>query len=181
MRNLTASILIILSLGCTESTNEQKDYDPILSLVKIKQLNYDSLTFVPKLTHYKYYNQDLQDSLTPPKASPRHINEFDIAYSIASKDLFKGKDQLDFLQKQILDTLNTFEMDFSGLNQNLNESSRVSNHFISFYRPLFNLDSTAVYIQYEIYDNGYIEGEGLILRRNGKSWDQQGLVTQWMN
>lgn len=181
IRFLILILLVCFTVGCSKDTNKKVDkIDKVISdFVTSSYFKYDSTTIVSDLINYSYYNTKSGDSLIPPSGNPRHLNEFDVAYSIAAKDRFKGLNELNFLRAQILDSTERFKIDLDQIPQILNQKPEGVEKFIVFYRPLFNIDSNVVYLQYDLYDHGYEEGEGLILILSDGNWKLDGIVSQW--
>ncbi len=181
-------ILTVFMAGCTNieqsKTTNTALIDLIADFINSDDFIYDDSTYIiPEFSSYEYYEPEFINGLeAPPPGQLSYLNEINIARSITAKDYFESDQEIEFLKEQIL---NSNEISASlSLNQIedkidlrlINESSSI---WINFYVPLYNLDSTVAYLQYNYYDHGYEEGAGIILARKDTTWKIEGMVKQW--
>lgn len=181
-------VLALFIASCTNveqsKTTNTTSVDLIAHFINSDDFYYDDSTYIiPEFSSHEYYEPEIINGLeAPPPGQLSYLNENKIARSIASKDYFESDQEIEFLKEQIL---NSNEISASlNLNQIedkidlrfINESSSI---WINFYVPLYNLDSTVAYLQYNYYDYGYEEGAGIILARKDTTWKVEGIVKQW--
>lgn len=114
------------------------------------------------------------------------INEVDIVESIQNEKFPNDSSTLKHLKMQILDRpeiKNSFYLNFSLKNLWTN-SKDLPEEFYVFYFPLYNLDSSAMYLQYDYYfgfPGEYGDGGAFLLEENKDgTWFEKEWKSTWV-
>ena len=132
-----------------------------------------------KLLPYEYYEIERTDDglATQPKPGFQWKNEENFIEWIGLPEYFDASDS-EHVKNQILNSgmvaasidlcaLDVF--DFQG-----------EDAWYVFYVPIFNVDSTVAYIQYDHYDAGYGEGNAAIFIKEQGQWKYYKFIPGWM-
>ncbi|WP_194778276.1 hypothetical protein [Pararhodonellum marinum] len=93
----------------------------------------------------------------------------------SSKDLDHIREQL-ILSEEVAKRNRIIDLNDSDLT---NKGDKISVWY-NFYVPIFNLDSSAVYVQYDYNENVYGEGNGAVLIRKEDRWELLVWLDRWM-
>jgi len=138
-----------------------------------------------RLLSYTYYEtQYTKDSLQiplPTEPFTEYQNEINMIETIANHEYFSSKDA-DHLKHQLKRSREVSKSvkfsTLSSLNLEMKEAKLSYGYF--FYVPIFNLDSSAVYVQYDCHNNLYGDGNGALLIKDNGKWKKAEWFTRWM-
>ena len=165
------------------------------TLIEYKSIRSDSLInsqLLPFLVHEKEYTEDgLSPPSPPPSLKGTYINEEYLIHFLNSdqfirepgfenKDFLSKEEDLKHLKRQIENSKEwAKETDikdyYSAYKYDRNEKEGYH-----FYTPLFNSDSTEVYIQVDFYEGVYGDGTGYFLIKENGVWKVVGSTGIWM-
>ncbi|WP_057939772.1 hypothetical protein [Algoriphagus resistens] len=139
------------------------------------------------LLAYEYYEQEnIEDGYAvPPPYYTSSKNEFDFINSVELNTFFHDSASIAHIKHQLLNSkkiakkykLSTLDIVKLGV------KNRDPNSWYSFFLPIFNADSSAVYLQYDFYANGlggYGEGNGAIFLKKNGEWEYQDFIPGWI-
>ena len=187
-------LFIIISCSLSKQILSNEDSTLVVELLE-KIIENDSLyetrTINKFLLPYEYYEQEFTEDgdLAPPPASRNpnaSKNEFDIANSIKLNPFFSDPASLAHVKHQLLNSekiakkykLSTHDLVSLGKNNEDKDS------WYSFYLPIFNADSSAVYMQYDFYPNsngGFGWGNGAVFLKENGEWRYHDFIPGWIN
>ncbi|RAI88438.1 hypothetical protein [Algoriphagus yeomjeoni] len=184
----------ILSCSTSKQISENEDSKLIIELIE-KFIAHDSLynarTINEYLLPYEYYDQEFTEDgyLAPPPATINpnaSKNEFDIANLFELTQFFNDSASMAHVKDQLLNSreiaknykLHRLDLVKSEIN------NKIPNSWYSFYPPIFNSDSSAVYMEYDFYTNGMGSvgyGNGAVLIKKKGLWEYNAFIPGWEN
>lgn len=184
----------ILSCSSSKQISENEDSKLIVELIE-KLIAHDSLygtaTINEYLLPYEYYEQEFTEDgyQVPPPPTPNpnaSKNEFDIANSFELTKFFSDSVSITHVKHQLLNSGKIAKKyKLTRLDLVKSEINNESQHSLySFYLPIFNADSSAVYMEYDFYTNGFGSvgyGNGAVFLKKNSKWVYQTFVPGWMN
>jgi hypothetical protein len=180
MRAIPFILLALVIFSCCDSSKSTIiSQDKLIAYISQRFIEHDSLyrySLVSiELLPYQYYKLEfIEDSLLvpPPSSNYSWKNEELLIKDINLDDYFGDSASKKHLKYQITNSekfiasLNLEKLNPKILGLQFKDSSR----FYVLYPPLFNIDSSAAYIQYDHFDNGYEEGNGAIFIIQENEW-----------
>lgn len=146
----------------------------------------DDVFICHTLKPYEYYEIELtDDGLRIPPKDPFVRNELDIVESLQNEKFPNVGLTLMHLKMQILDrSKNKSSRHLNSPLKNLwTNSEDLPEEFYVFYIPLYNLDSTAMYLQYDYFvgfPGGYDEGGAFLLEKDKDgTWFEKEWKSTW--
>ncbi|WP_339759162.1 hypothetical protein [Algoriphagus aquimarinus] len=182
---------LIFSCSQIKQISKSEESKLILELLE-KYIVHDSLyetrTINKYLLPYEYYEQEYSEDgdLAPPPYGYGSKNEFDIINSIELNPFFSDSASIVHVKHQLLNSekiakkhkLSTLDI------VNLAMNNEDQDSWYSFYLPIFNADSSAVYMQYDFYPNGFGGfgwGNGAVLLKENGEWKYHDFIPGWIN
>lgn len=133
-------------------------------------------SIIPKLKPYSlYYPLFTDDGLEIPPSPPDFKESFTspekLITEIEDSTLFILQNDSSFVKEQILYSKDLYSNFFISelISKKIDKDSINYDQLYLFYTPIFNKDSSAVYVKYDHYYYTFAQGVGLLLaKRNGK-------------
>ena len=185
-----------LDNSVVESTINPEETDQIFkTLIEYKSIGPDSLInsqLLPFLVHEKEYTEDGTSVPSPPPSlNGTYINEeFLISYlnsdqfirepGFENKEFFSKKEDLKFLKRQVENSKKLAKQTDLKDYYSAYKYDRNKKEGYHFYTPLFNIDSTEVYIQVDFYEGVYGDGTGYFLVKENGVWKVVGSTGIWI-
>lgn len=184
----------ILSCSSSKQISENEDSKLIVELIE-NLIAHDSLynarTINEYLLPYEYYEHEfIEDGYQVPPPATRNPNasknEFDIANLLELGQFFSDSASIAHVKHQLLNSgeiaknYKLTRLDLVKLEMN----NRNQNSYYSFYLPIFNADSSAVYMQYDFYTNGIGSvgyGNGAVFIKKKALWEYHAFILGWEN
>ena len=187
---LAPLLLIISSCGANKQISESDDPELILELLEKLIVNdslYETRTMNKYLLAYEYYEQEFSDEghLIPPPYGIGWKNELDIINSIKLTQSFSDSISIAHVKDQLIKSKKNAKR-YKLNNQDLAKLGMINEDqtsWYSFYLPIFNSDSSAVYLQSEFYTNngtGYGEGNGTVFIKENGEWEFLESIPGWI-
>lgn len=182
-------IFFILLLSCQKTNQKDKSVNSKLILSLIEQyILTDSLNYhgfiISELQPYEYYElQFTDDSLRyPPPSGFNWMNETAVIEQIDLDSYFNDSVTRTHVKNQIVSSKELVDnLSLSSLGDDkLGLKFRNEESWYTFYLPIFNADSSAVYMQYDHFDNGYGEGNAAIFIKKDGKWIYLKFLPGWM-
>lgn len=184
-------LIIIVSVSCTQTENKnftRTGEDLFIEVIEnyiVEDSLYRTDIISPRLYPYIYYpTQYTEDGLEIPSPPSfydgEYIDENQLIERIGHQEYFSEKD-LDHVRYQIIssqDVSNTTNISKLSIMDSL-KAEEVTTWYI-FFVPLFNIDSSAVYVQYDFHDGYYGDGNGAILIKNKGQWKLIDWFDRWI-
>lgn len=183
-------LIIFVGVSCTQTNKINARLNESLFIEVIK--NYiveDSLyrtdIISPRLYPYIYYpTQYTEDGLeipSPPSFdNGEYIDENKLIERIGHQAYFSEKDG-DHLRYQIISSQEiSSTINISKLSKIDSLKAEEVTKWYIFFVPLFNNDSSAVYVQYDFHDDYYGDGNGALLIKNNGQWKLIDWFDRWI-
>lgn len=185
--------LILILIGCKPQTQEKPSQNgnvlisQIISDLIIDGRIKDNAFIYHTLKPFEHYNLEwTDDGLRIPLKDPFVRNEVDIVESIQNEKFPNDSSTLMHLKMQILDRLenkSSFNLN-SSLKNLWTNSEDLPEEFYVFYIPLYNLDSSAMYLQYDYYSGfpgRYGDGGAFLLEKvKEEIWIEKKMISTWI-
>ena len=183
-------ILIILLTSCnlTHQQGELKDAALVTHLIEQFILT-DSLNqygfVITELRHYEHYDLKYTDGgirHPSPGSSYKWKNETSLIEYIDLTEYFDDSISSQHVKSQIMSSKEYAEsIDLSSLGEvTLGANFEDTLSWYLFYLPIFNIDSSAVYIQYDHFDNGYEDGNAAVFIKKDDEWVYYKFLLGWI-
>ena len=180
----------------TELNYNKEETTEIFKTVIIKRdIKPDTLINCKLIPFFPYEPEYSPDGLEAPSPPPSlkgyhsnaerlirffNSNEFIKEDDSIKRRFFSKKGDLEYLKSQInLSEKLTETTNLKNLFSDYN-SNRTKRDGYHFYTPLFNVNGTEVYIQYDFYDGVYGDGFGIILIKENNKWKIVRTVALWI-
>ena len=182
-------ILIVLLNSCKQTSHKNEPLTSNLVANLIEQyILADSLNhygfIITELQPYEHYDlQYMDDGIRhPPPQGYKWKNEIALIEYIELEEYFTDSISSQHVKSQILKSKEFAEsIDLSSLGEvTLGTDFEDTLSWFLFYMPIFNTDSTAVYIQYDHYDNGYEDGNAAVFIKKDDEWVYYKFLVGWM-
>ncbi|WP_268036267.1 hypothetical protein [Algoriphagus sp. PAP.12] len=186
--------LVLILLGCKSQVQNKPSQNGnvlisqiLTDLIHAGRIK-DDVFIYHSLKPYEYYEIDIsEDGLIIPPKDPFVRNELDIVESLQNEKFPNDSSTLLHLKMQILDRpkiKTSFYL--NSLLENLwTNSEDLPEEFYVFYIPLYNIDSTAMYLQYDYFvgfPGGYGEGGAFLLEKDKDgTWFEKEWKSTWEN
>lgn len=194
-------LFVLFSCNPTNSELSLGDEDFITDLLD-EYIRQDSInihvTISDELSPYLHYIPEFSDegyeAPPPPDAlEGRYINEFNLVETINSDmnyatgfertnlKYFSAIKDLDHLKNQIMQSKELVKkINVKKWSKKYNSKIEDKEGWYNFYFPLFNHDSTQVFLQYDYRNGNYSEGNGAVfIKKNGK-WELARWIIGWV-
>lgn len=181
-------IFILLNISC-EKTNTIKNeilYIHVIQNYIIEDSLYRTENISHRLLPYFYFpSQYTEDGLEIPSPSVsydgEYIDENQLIDRIGNQKFFSEKDRNHLKYQLIMSKkISNSNKDLKISKVNSGKKEEVGTIWYSFYVPLFNIDSTAVYVQNDFYDNYYGDGSGALLIKKDGKWKLVDWFDRWI-
>jgi len=181
--------ILILFVSCIAGQKQTKNSEEALVLNLIEQYYkhgpLQPQTFVsPTLLPFKYYDYEQTGDgiiVPPTEQNIGNFNEQSFFRIIRNNEHFKVESESNWIKEQILNSNATSKIiSLKNLNNHIANKTK-SNRWYSFYIPIFNTDSSAVYLQYDYFDGGYEEGRAALMVTSNGEWKLIETYHIWMN
>lgn len=185
--SLLLIVLIIFSCSPEHKAVNEKLIVSILENYIEEDSLYDSDYIYPALLPYIYYEPQYSEEgfeFPPPPSSNEgeYLNEEKLIERLESEEYFSLEKDAQHIKHQIhlsgeavptlsLSSLSKKEFEFSP-----NEAAS----WYTFYLPIFNHDSSAVYVQFDLHYGSEGLGNGAILVRKNGEWSMIKWIPRWM-
>ncbi|UII26924.1 hypothetical protein LVD15_00360 [Fulvivirga maritima] len=186
-RIIIVFFIFLVSCGHNRDEVESVNQNLIIALIE-KCILADSLNYHgfidSELQHYEYYELEFTDkgiSYPPPQGS-QWLNETTIVEQLEEPQYFDDSVTRQYLKSQIINSKKIVnKVNLSSLGDDkLGVKFQNDESWYIFYLPIFNADSSAVYVQYDYFDSGYEEGKAAIFLKNNKQWEYTKFILRWM-
>ena len=174
-----------MSCGKTDAIKNEILYIDVIQNYIIEDSLYLTANILPRLLPYFYFpSQYTEDGLEipPPPVSyyGEYIDENKLIERIGNQTYFSEKDK-DHLKYQLIMSkkISNSNKDVKISKVNSGKKEELETIWYSFYVPLFNIDSTAVYVQNDFYDDGYGDGSGALLVKKDGQWKLVDWFSRW--
>lgn len=192
MRRLPFLICFAI-FSCSQSksmlnSDDSKLYIELTEKFIVHDSLYETRTINKYLLPYEYYEKEYSENgyQVPPPYSIGYKNEFDFVDSKELSQFFSDSSSIAHVKYQLLnskETAKNLKINRSDLIK-LGLDNKDQNSWYSFYLPVFNADSTAVYMQYDFYTNGFGStgyGNGAIFINKKGLWEYHSFIPVWTN
>ena len=138
-----------------------------------------------KLGSYTHYNlkYTIEGYRHPAPGANGHKwkNEIVLLESIDLNEYFDIADSV-HIKRQIINSKTLAnQYDLSSLDSaTLGTANSDKLIFYHFYTPIFNKDSTAVYVEYDHFDNGYGDGNAVVFIKKNGNWIYYKFILGWI-
>jgi hypothetical protein len=177
-------ILLLLFLGCKESKQENPLFNALFYAYVLEDALDTSAYFSQKMIPY-YYSE------------PEYLNGLEIPeeWNLYEPEIMS----VDKLRRIFNGSIHFLPLDTAHIKQQIENSKNLANtnrvvlpnvsypkleelpeHWYSFYVPIFNSDSSAVYVQYNYHDGIFGTGSGAILVKQQGNWTLVKWNDRWM-
>lgn len=175
--------------------NQEETNQIFETLLKYNSITTDSIIntrLLPFLVHEKEYTEDgLSAPSPPPSLNGTYIHEdFLINFlntdqfirepGFENKNFFSQKEDLKHLKRQIENSKERAKETDLRDYYSAHKNDRNEKEGYHFYTPLFNSDSTEVYIQVDFYKGIYGHGNGYLLKKENGVWKVVGSTEIWI-
>lgn len=184
-------LVLILFTSCKFQKSDTENL--YIQLIE-EYVRQDSIHLIGKINHtllpYAHYEIELIDGHISPPPSPsitksffnevvfrKHVNE-----NSQRDTFFMTICDSEFLKSQVIESSKR-ETPLSIADWARKNEGKVAEDefiFFSFYTPLFNCDSSQVYLQYDYQNGTYGEGNGAIFEKKNKKWRLVKKIINWM-
>jgi len=184
-------LIIIVRVSCTQTENKnitRASEDLFIEVIEnyiVEDSLYKAESISPRFHPYIYYpTQYTEDGLEIPSPpifyEGEYIEENQLIEKIGHQEYFSEKD-LDHLRYQIKSSQEISSITNISKLSNIDKckEEEIRTWYI-FYVPLFNIDSSAVYVQYDFHDGIYGEGNGALLIKNNGQWKLIDWFDRWI-
>ena len=173
---LIAFCFLTISLGCTSKRKAFQGSQYQLVEILINDLNKSGVLekqafIIDRLYPMSYYKVEInEDGLEIPSPEKNSRNEVGIINWI-EMDLFpKNGQTLNHVRSQIKGSTPKAKFDF-GSNSIDSKKIDLEKPYYRVYKPIYNLDSTAVYLEIDYHDNIYGHGSAYVFELKNESWE----------
>lgn len=174
-----------MSCEKTKTIKNENLYIEVIQNYIIEDSLYRTENISPRLLPYFYYpSQYSEDGLEIPSPPVsyfgEYIDEIQLIERIGNQTYFSEKDK-DHLKYQLIMSKNISNSNKDVKISKVNNAKKeeIETIWYSFYVPLFNIDSSAVYVQNDFYDNGYGDGSGALLIKKDGQWKLVDWFSRW--
>ena len=187
------SLLLIVSCNIDQENSPPNNLYIQLLEGYIKQDSIEIEGLISERLHpYKYYNlQYYKGSEVPPPPpgfGESYTNEQSLIRNINtnSKDsinvmYFSSSCDSTHIKYQIILSSKLKKLpNISNWSKKNSDSINNNKEFYIFYIPLFNCDSTQVYLQYDYHKGTYEEGNGAVFKKQNNEWKLVKWIFRWM-
>ncbi len=180
-----AFCFLTISLGCTSNSKiSQKSQNQLVEIL-IDDLIYsgklDKQAFIIEHVYpITYYSIEVNEDgieIPPPEYNSR--NEREIINWI-EMDLFpKNEQTLNHVRSQIEGSTSKAKFDFGSKSIDPNKIDFEKPYYMVF-KPIYNLDSTAVYLEIDYHYNNYGDGRAYVFELKNESWENVKFIPTWI-
>lgn len=185
-------LIFILIFFWKNSLDKHSDDDYIILDVIEHFILLDSLNDMGvvslKLMPYQHYELNYTSDgyrVPPPPSPPFSLNELELVEFLDFNGFSKDSVSLAHIRNQIItSSQRAIDIDMSKLKSDLRKGHpKKKEPMVLIYMPIFNLDSSAVYVQYDFYLHEYSfgYGNGAILTRQNEKWGYLKFLPTWQN
>lgn len=182
---------VIFSCSQSKSMLNSDDSKLFIELIEkfiVHDSLYETRTINKYLLPYEYYEKEYSENgyEVPPPNGIGDKNEFYFADSKELSQFFSDSSSIAHVKYQLLnskETAKNLKINRSDLIK-LGMDNKDQNSWYSFYLPIFNVDSSAVYMQYDFYSNGFASagyGNGAIFINKKGLWEYHSFIPGWTN
>jgi hypothetical protein len=174
-----------MSCEKTDTVKNENLYIEVIKNYIIEDSLYRTENISTRLLPYFYfpsqYSEDGLELPSPPISyDGEYIDESKLIERMGKQTYFSEKDK-DHLKYQLIMSKNISKSnkDVKISKDNTVKKEDLETIWYSFYVPLFNIDSSAVYVQNDFYDNGYGDGSGALLIKKDGQWKLVDWFSRW--
>lgn len=182
---LIAFCFLTISLGCTSKrkASQGSQYQLVETLIDdlIESENLEKQAFIIEHVYpIQYYKVEIsEDGLEIPPPDYNSRNEMGIINWI-EMDLFpKNEQTLNHVRSQIEGSTSKAKFDFGSKSIDPKKIDFEKPYYMVF-NPIYNLDSTAVYLEIDYHDNYYGDGRAFVFELKNESWKNVKFIPTWI-
>ncbi|WPP52206.1 hypothetical protein [Catalinimonas niigatensis] len=183
---LNILLIILIGVSCKPKAVDEELIISILENYIEEDSLYSSDYIYPELLPYIYYQPEYSDDglehpTPPPSYEGEYLNEIKFIERLECEKYFSYEDSSHikhqiFLSSKIFSTLNLSSLSKREFEFSPDEAAS----WYAFYLPVFNNDSSAVYVQYDYQYEGVGYGNGAILVKKNGHWIMVKFISRWM-
>lgn len=145
---------------------------------------HDETCFLPSLLPFIYTIREYDTNGFKMPLGPQHnlMNEFELLDYIGQNEFFSLKKDSSCIKQQIVNSEKvrpTIKLPYTSAGCTFDENKYPSEYHV-FYVPIFNTDSSAVFVQHDYYTGVYGQGNGAILIKKKNGWKMVQFISGWM-